>query len=102
MRYILHDLGHALSEKKRQLFHLILKDPYPMRWHNAKSLAFDNENNMYVTFSAFTNSCEDFAIGYDDPRATGVGRSPGDDLADLGAGFHPKSFNKPSSANNLR
>ena len=64
---------------------IILKDPYPMRWHNAKSLAFDNENNMYVTFSGFTNSCEDLAKGYDDPMATVLGRNPCDELDYLGA-----------------
>ena len=39
---------------------IILVDPYPIRWHNAKSLAFDKEDNMYVTFSAPTNACEDW------------------------------------------
>ena len=38
---------------------VILTDGFPLRWHNAKSLAFDNEGFMYVTFSAPTNSCED-------------------------------------------
>ena len=64
---------------------VILKDPYPMRWHNAKSLAFDNENNIYVTFSGFTNSCEDLARGYDDPMATVLGRNPCDELDYLGS-----------------
>lgn len=39
---------------------IILVDKYPMRWHNAKSLAFDNEGGMYVTFSAPTNVCENW------------------------------------------
>ena len=39
---------------------IIVVDPYPIRWHNAKSLAFDNEDNIYVTFSAPTNACEDW------------------------------------------
>ena len=39
---------------------VVLVDPYPIRWHNAKSLAFDKEDNMYVTFSAPTNACEDW------------------------------------------
>ena len=39
---------------------IILVDPYPIRWHNAKSLAFDLSGNMYVTFSAPTNACEDW------------------------------------------
>ena len=64
---------------------VILKDPYPMRWHNAKSLAFDSENNIYVTFSGFTNSCEDLARGYDDPMATVLGRNPCDELDYLGS-----------------
>jgi len=38
---------------------VILTDHFPLRWHNAKSLAFDNEGWMYVTFSAPTNACED-------------------------------------------
>lgn len=38
----------------------ILTDRYPLRWHNAKSLAFDNKGGMYVTFSAPTNVCEDW------------------------------------------
>src|SRR6185436_13576553 len=38
----------------------ILIDRYPIRWHNAKSLAFDNRGGMYVTFSAPTNVCEDW------------------------------------------
>ena len=38
---------------------VILTDHFPKRWHNAKSLAFDKKGNMYVTFSAPTNACED-------------------------------------------
>ncbi|TLP82177.1 PQQ-dependent sugar dehydrogenase [Maribacter sp. ACAM166] len=38
---------------------VILTDYFPKRWHNAKSLAFDNHGGMYVTFSAPTNACED-------------------------------------------
>ena len=37
---------------------VILKDHHPLQWHNAKSLAFDNDGGMYVTFSAPTNVCE--------------------------------------------
>jgi glucose/arabinose dehydrogenase len=37
----------------------ILTDQFPLRWHNAKSLAFDGIGGMYVTFSAPTNACED-------------------------------------------
>ena len=64
---------------------VILTDPFPIRWHNAKSIAFDKENNMYVTFSGFTNSCEDMTRGYDDPLATVLGREPCDELEFLGA-----------------
>jgi len=39
---------------------IILKDHLPIRWHNAKSLAFDNAGGMYVTFSAPTNVCENW------------------------------------------
>ncbi len=37
---------------------IILKDHHPLQWHNAKSLAFDKDGGMYVTFSAPTNVCE--------------------------------------------
>ncbi len=39
---------------------IVLVDHFPIRWHNAKSLAFDNHGGMYVTFSAPTNVCEDW------------------------------------------
>ena len=39
---------------------ILVVDHYPMKWHNAKSLAFDNKGGMYVTFSASTNVCEDW------------------------------------------
>ncbi len=39
---------------------VILRDKFPIRWHNAKSLAFDKKGGMYVTFSAPTNVCEDW------------------------------------------
>jgi len=38
---------------------VLVTDPFPIRWHNAKTLAFDNKGGMYVTFSAPTNACED-------------------------------------------
>lgn len=38
----------------------IVIDPFPIRWHNAKSLAFDNQGGLYVTFSVPTNACEDW------------------------------------------
>jgi len=64
---------------------VILTDPFPIRWHNAKSIAFDKQDNMYVTFSGFTNSCEDMTKGYDDPMATVLGRNPCDELELLGS-----------------
>ena len=39
---------------------IILVDRGPIRWHNAKSLAFDKKGNMYVTFSGMTNVCENW------------------------------------------
>ena len=45
---------------------VIMVDEFPIRWHNAKSLAFDNLGGMYVTFSAPTNVCEDQSITYTD------------------------------------
>jgi glucose/arabinose dehydrogenase len=39
---------------------ILLVDHYPLKWHNAKSLAFDNDGSMYVTFSGSTNVCEDW------------------------------------------
>ena len=60
-------------------------DPYPIRRHNAKSLAFDGKGGMYVTFSGYTNSCEDLTRGYDDPMATVLGKDPCDELEYLGA-----------------
>ena len=78
---------------------VILTDPYPIRWHNAKSIAFDKENHMYVTFSGFTNSCEDMTKGYDDPMATVLGRYPCDELEFLGAiwKFDKNSLNQKLS-----
>jgi glucose/arabinose dehydrogenase len=38
----------------------IVIDLHPLQWHNAKSLAFDQEGGLYVTFSAPTNACEDW------------------------------------------
>ena len=40
---------------------IIMIDKFPIRWHNAKSLAFDGKGGMYVTFSAPTNTCEDWS-----------------------------------------
>ena len=51
------DLDKLIPDGKPEI---IVLDPYPIRWHNAKSLAFDNEDNIYITFSAPTNACEDW------------------------------------------
>ncbi|MFM8912735.1 MAG: cytochrome C, partial [Flammeovirgaceae bacterium] len=40
---------------------VVMVDHHPLRWHNAKTLAFDKLGNMYVTFSAPTNTCEDWS-----------------------------------------
>lgn len=63
---------------------VIVKDPYPIRWHNAKSLAFDNEGGMYVTFSAPTNACEDQQLTGNDPNAIVRGEYPCSQLDILG------------------
>ncbi len=39
---------------------VIVRDHHPLQWHNAKSLAFDEDGGMYMTFSAPTNVCEDW------------------------------------------
>lgn len=42
---------------------ILVKDFHPLQWHNAKSLAFDNQGGMYVTFSAPSNICEVWVPG---------------------------------------
>ncbi len=45
---------------------ILFVDHHPLQWHNAKSLAFDNQGGMYITFSAPTNVCEDWnSVGVD-------------------------------------
>jgi glucose/arabinose dehydrogenase len=63
---------------------VIVRDPYPVRWHNAKSLAFDEKGGMYVTFSAPTNACEDQALTGNDPNAIVRGEYPCSQLDILG------------------
>ena len=63
---------------------IIVTDPYPIRWHNAKSLAFDNEGGMYVTFSAPTNACEDAIATQKDPEGIVRGENPCTQLNILG------------------
>jgi len=75
---------------------IIMIDHHPIRWHNAKSLAFDNDGGMYVTFSAPTNVCEDWSsIGYTGtgPTANVKGHYPCPELADF-AGIWKFSDNK--------
>lgn len=63
---------------------VIVRDPYPVRWHNAKSIAFDDHGGMYVTFSAPTNACEDQALTGNDPNAIVRGEYPCSQLDILG------------------
>lgn len=63
---------------------VIMVDEYPIRWHNAKSLAFDNKGGMYVTFSAPTNACEDLRLTAGDPNAVVKGEFPCSQLNILG------------------
>ena len=65
---------------------ILVVDNYPMKWHNAKSLAFDNQGGMYVTFSAPTNVCEDWSsINYSGsgPTANVKGEFPCSQLNDF-------------------
>ena len=63
---------------------VIMIDEFPIRWHNAKSLAFDSKGGMYVTFSAPTNVCEDQSIDYSDPNSIIKGEYPCSQLDILG------------------
>jgi glucose/arabinose dehydrogenase len=66
---------------------MILLDHHPIRWHNAKTLAFDNKGGMYVTFSAPTNVCEDWnSVDYANTKSTEdvKGYDPCPQLYDLG------------------
>jgi glucose/arabinose dehydrogenase len=66
---------------------VIVIDRFPIRWHNAKSLAFDNRGGLYVTFSAPTNNCEDwYSIGYVSGGSTAnvKGENPCQQLNDFG------------------
>ena len=56
----------------------IVIDYGPLRWHNAKTLAFDKLGNLYVTFSAPTNTCEDWStvIGTDYANVKGFDPCP--------------------------
>lgn len=77
---------------------VILVDHHPIQWHNAKSLAFDNDGDMYVTFSAATNVCEDWN-SVDGTSANVKGQSPCPQLIDQ-AGiwkFDPNKLNQSQS-----
>lgn len=63
---------------------IIMIDPYPIRWHNAKSLAFDNRGGMYVTFSAPTNVCEDWSTVSGGVTANVKGQYPCEQLNAFG------------------
>ena len=63
---------------------IIMVDEFPIRWHNAKTLAFDKKGGMYVTFSAPTNACEDLRLTAGDPDAVVKGEFPCSQLNILG------------------
>lgn len=62
----------------------IVIDQHPLRWHNAKTLAFDKIGNLYVTFSAPTNNCEDWSTAKGTDYSNLKGFDPCPQLADLG------------------
>ncbi|NQW27779.1 MAG: PQQ-dependent sugar dehydrogenase [Flammeovirgaceae bacterium] len=72
---------------------ILLVDQYPIRWHNAKSLAFDEQDNMYVTFSAPTNVCEDWYSVPENTVANVKGKMPCPELKGL-AGIWKFDANK--------
>ncbi|MBT8266278.1 MAG: PQQ-dependent sugar dehydrogenase [Bacteroidia bacterium] len=72
---------------------VLVIDPYPIRWHNAKSLAFDNDGGLYVTFSAPTNACEDLRLTSGQPNAIVKGENPCSQL-DILAGIWKFDINK--------
>lgn len=74
---------------------VLVTDPYPIRWHNAKALAFDGKGGMYVTFSAPTNACEDARQTLNDPNAVIKGEYPCSQL-DILAGIWKFDEDKPN------
>jgi glucose/arabinose dehydrogenase len=74
---------------------VLVTDPYPIRWHNAKVLAFDGKGGMYVTFSAPTNACEDARQTLNDPNAVIKGEYPCSQL-DILAGIWKFDEDKPN------
>lgn len=73
---------------------IIVVDRFPIRWHNAKSLAFDTHGGMYVTFSAPTNICEDWNSVPANTTAGVKGEFPCSQLNDFG-GIWRFDENKP-------
>ena len=73
--------GELIPDGKPEV---IVRDPYPIRWHNSKSLAFDNEGGLYVTFSAPTNACESKRLTAADPNGIVRGENPCSQLDILG------------------
>lgn len=63
---------------------VVVQDPFPIRWHNAKVISFDDAGGLYVTFSAPTNACEDALLTQQDPRGIVRGEFPCSQLDILG------------------
>lgn len=63
---------------------VIMIDRYPIRWHNAKSLAFDGKGGLYVTFSAPTNVCEDWSTVPENTVVNVRGEYPCSQLVEFG------------------
>jgi len=61
---------------------IIVRDQHPLQWHNAKSLAFDEDGGLYVTFSAPTNVCEDWSTTTGTSVANVKGLYPCPELGD--------------------
>lgn len=60
----------------------LVTDPHPLQWHNAKTLAFDGQGGMYVTFSSPTNNCEDWNTVPEKSTAQVKGMQPCPELTD--------------------
>jgi len=83
--------GKLLPEGKPEA---IMTDHHPRQWHNAKSLAFDDQDGMYVTFSAPTNVCEDWTNHISNSSAHIPGEYPCTQLYDQ-AGIWKFNAKKP-------
>jgi glucose/arabinose dehydrogenase len=73
--------GQLIPKGKSEL---LVRDLNPIRWHNAKSLAFDDKNGMYITFSAPTNVCEDWESFRGETAAGVKGYNPCPQLEEFG------------------